>query len=160
MLGSWAPIASSRAPSGIRPLRALELRRAALRLDRAHWGDRVFQMLRRDLLDHPDRVLRLPEQGYLCMSLAPALSVLSCVSNALTRRVIEYLNAQIELIALTLGAPTKAPTQAERELVGLLRANVSLRATLQAARPLPQPEPDAGVVEAWLAEREPDVSRA
>ncbi len=139
--------------------RALELRRAALRQDRAHWGDRVFQMLRGELFDHPDRVLKLPEQGTLCLSLAPALSVLSCVSNALTRRVVEYLNAQIELIALTLGGPVKEPTQAQRELAGMLRANVSLRARLQAARPLPQPEPDAPAVEAWLAQQDLEAPR-
>jgi hypothetical protein len=130
--------------------RALALRRGALRLDRVHWGDRVFQMLRRELFDHPDRVLALPEQGYLCLSVAPALSVISSFSNALTRRVVEYLSAQIELIALTLGAPVKAPTQAQRELAGLLRAAVALRAKLQAARPLPAPEPQASEVEAWL----------
>src|SRR6185503_12943856 len=96
--------------------RALKLRRAALGLDRAHWGDRVFQMLRGDLFDHPDLVLQLPERGYFCMSLAPALSVISSLSNALTRRVVEYLNAQIELVALTLGAPVKEPRQAQREL--------------------------------------------
>ena len=139
--------------------RALELRRAALRLDRAHWGDRVFHMLRGDLFDHPDRVLRLPEEGYLCMSLAPALSVISSMSNALTRRVVEYLNAQIELVALTLGAPVKAPTQAQRELAGMLRASVSLRARLQTARPLPQPEPNASAVEAWLAPQDLEECR-
>jgi hypothetical protein len=137
--------------------RAVELRRAALRLDRLHWGDRVFQALRRDLFDHPDRVLTLPEQGYLCMSLAPALSVLSSVSNALTRRVVEYLNAQIELVALTVGAPAKEPTQAQRELAGMLRANVALRARLQAAPPLPEAQPGAAAVEAWLAaEQDPE----
>jgi Fe-S-cluster containining protein len=130
---------------------ALELRRAALRLDRSHWGDRVFQMLRRDLFDHPERVLRLPEDGYLCLSLAPALSVISSFSNALTRRVVEYLNAQIELIALTVGAPVKEPTQAQRELAAMLRTCVSLRAKLQAAPPLPRSEPQASEVEAWLA---------
>jgi hypothetical protein len=133
--------------------RALELRRAALRQDRDHWGDRVFQMLRRDLFDHPDRVSMLPEQGYLCLSPAPALSVISSFSNALTRRVLEYLNAQIELIALTLGAPVSEPTQTQRELAGLLRASVALRAKLQAARPLPRPEPEASAVEAWLVEQ-------
>lgn len=139
--------------------RALELRRRALRLDRVHWGDRVFQMLRSDLFDHPDRVGKLPEQGYLCLSLAPALSVLGSISNALTRRVVEYLNAQIELIALTVGAPVKEPTQAQRELAGMLRAAVSLRAKLQAARPLPQPEPNASAVEAWLAEPGREAAR-
>jgi hypothetical protein len=139
--------------------RSLELRRAALRLDRANWGDRVFQMLRGDLFDHLDRVLKLPEQGYLCLSLAPALSVISSVSNALTRRVVEYLNAQIELIALTLGAPAKEPTQAQRELAGMLRANVSLRARLHAAPPLPQPEPNAAAVEAWLAQKDLEAGR-
>jgi hypothetical protein len=139
--------------------RALELRRAALRQDRAYWGDRVFQMLGRELFEHPARGLRLPEQGSLCMSLAPALSVISSLSNALTRRVLEYLNAQIELVALTVGAPVKEPTQAQRELAGMLRANVSLRAKLQSARPLPQPEPRAPAVEAWLAERDLEAAR-
>jgi hypothetical protein len=133
--------------------RALERRRTALRQDRGYWGDQVFQMLGHELFEHPDRVLKLPEQGYLCLSLAPALSVISSVSNALTRRVLEYLNAQIELIALTLGTPVKEPTQAQRELAGMLRASVSLRARLQSARPLPQPQPNAPVVEAWLAEQ-------
>ncbi len=139
--------------------RALELRRAALRLDRAHWGDRVFHMLRGDLFDHPDRVARLPEQGYLCLSLAPALSVISSVSNALTRRVVEYLTAQIEVIALTLGAPVKEPTQAQRELAGMLAVSVSLRTRLQTARPLPRPEPSAPAVEAWLAQQDLEAAR-
>jgi hypothetical protein len=132
--------------------RALELRRAALRQDRAYWGDRVFHMLGRDL--------KLPEQGYMCMSLAPALSVISSLSNALTRRVIEYLNAQIELIALTVGAPVKEPTQAQRELAGMLRASVGLRGKLQSARPLPQPSPAAPAIEAWLAQQPDDLEAA
>ena len=136
--------------------RALELRRAALRRDRANWGDRVFHMLRPDLFDHPNRVLKLPERGYFCMSIAPALSVISTISNALTRRVEEYLNAQIELIALTLGGPVKEPTQVQRELAGMLRANLSLRARLRTARPLPRPAPNAPVVEAWLAQQDED----
>ena len=85
------------------------------------------------------------------MSLAPALSVISAVSNALTRRVVEYLNAQIELIGLTLGAPVNEPTQAQRELLGMLRADVNLRAKLQAARPLPEPQANASEVEAWIS---------
>jgi hypothetical protein len=92
------------------------------------------------------------------MSLAPALSVVSSFSNALTRRVVEYLNAQIELIAFTVGAPREQPTQAQRELAGMLRANVSLRAKLHAARPLPRPQPNAAAVEAWLAA--PDLEAA
>jgi hypothetical protein len=130
--------------------RALELRRTALRLDRAHWGDRVFQLLRPELFDHPDRIRGLPEQGYVCLSLAPALSVISSFSNVLTRRVVEYLNAQIELIALSVGAPQQAPTQSQRELSAMLRAAIALREKLRAARPLPQPEPRAMEVEAWL----------
>jgi hypothetical protein len=129
--------------------RALELRRAALRQDRATWGDRVFQML--------GRGLKLPEQGYLCLSLAPALSLISSVSNALTRRVLEYLSAQIELIALTVGAPVEEPTQAQRELAGMLGASLRLRAKLQSARPLPQPSPAAPAIEAWLAEKPDDL---
>ena len=128
--------------------RALELRRASLFRDRLHWGDRVFELLRHDLFEHPERV---PEQGYLCLPLAPALSVISAFSNALTRRVVEYLTAQIELIALTLGAPVKEPTQAHRELAGMLRVNLNLRTKLQSARPLPEPQPNATEVEAWLA---------
>jgi hypothetical protein len=139
--------------------RALQLRRAALRLDRTHWGDRVFQLLGPDLFAHPERVMKLPEQGYLCMSLAPALSVISSISNALTRRVLEYLNAQIELIALTVGPPVKEPTQAQRELAGMLRANVSLRARLQSAPKLPHPDPNAPAVEAWLGEPDSEAAR-
>lgn len=133
--------------------RALELRRAALRLDRDHWGERVFELLRHELFDHSDRVLGLPEHGYFCLPFAPALSVISSFSNALTRRVVEYLNAQIELIALTLGAKVDEPTQAQRELAGTLRISVALRTKLQAARPLPRPEPQAAKIEAWLLDR-------
>jgi hypothetical protein len=137
--------------------RALELRRAALQCDRTYWGDRVFQMLRRDLFDHPERVRGLPEQGFLCLSLAPALSVISAISNPLSRRVVEYLSAQIELIALTLGAPVKEPTQAQRELAGMLRASLNLRAKLQAVGPLPESQPNASVVQAWLLEQRPEA---
>ena len=135
---------------------ALELRRAALHLDRTHWGQSVFEMLRPHLFDQPNRV---PAQGYLCLSLAPALSVISTLSNALTRRVVEYLNAQIELIGLTLGAPVAEPSQAQRELLGMLRANLNLRAKLQTARPLPEPLAGASEVEAWLLGQASEVSR-
>jgi hypothetical protein len=131
--------------------RALELRRRALRSDKAHWGNRVFALLQRDVFEHPERVAALPEQGYLCLSLAPVLSVVSSLSNALTRRVVQYLNAQIELIAVTVGPPVREPTQAQRELGGMLRANLALRSKLRAARPLPQSEPGASEVEAWLS---------
>jgi Fe-S-cluster containining protein len=129
---------------------ALTHRRRELDEDRRFWGKTVFEHLRRELFDHPDRVAKLPRGGFLSLSLAPVLAVVASASPRCRTRCVGFLNAQIELTAEQL-APggAAASAGAQRELAALLRASVALRTSLQRAAPLPR-RPEADAVEAWL----------
>jgi len=130
--------------------RALDERRQALALERRLWGDAVFEILRQEIFDHPDRVANLPAGGYLSLSLAPALAVISATSQPVRRRVVEYLSAQIELLAAILRGPTPLRPPSERTLQGFVRANVALRGKLQEASTDQRVNPGAREVESWL----------
>jgi hypothetical protein len=105
--------------------------------------------VRPELFDQPERVGRLPSGGFFSISLAPALAVVAAVSPRCRARCISFLNAQIELTAERLAPSAKAAPETERELIGLLRASVALRTSLQNAPP-GAAQPHAAEVEAWL----------
>jgi hypothetical protein len=131
-------------------LEALTARRRGLAEDLRFWGSAVFKLLRAELFDHPERVGRLPTDGFFSLSLAPALAVIASASPLCRKRCVSYLNAQIELTAEALGADSRASPAAKQELLGLLRASVALRASLQKARAVETPGLEAAAVEAWL----------
>jgi Fe-S-cluster containining protein len=132
---------------------ALRARRETLALERKLWGDTVFRMLSSELFDQPKRIANLPNDGYLSLSLAPALAVLAVASRRVRRRFVEYLSMQIDLLASELGRTLQLPESSRRVMLGFLRANTALRTQLQEANPDTPEAPEAPEVEAWLGLR-------
>jgi len=131
-------------------LEALRARRRELAEDRRVWGSKVFGLLRADLFDRPERVARLPQGGYFSMSLAPVLAVVASASPRCRVRTVVFLNAQIELMAETLGDGSKLVGRSREELESMLRASIALRASLQRGRANDARTPLSPSVEAWL----------
>lgn len=129
---------------------ALAARRRELADDRRRFGRAVFELLRPDLFDHPERVGRLPSRGFFSLSLAPALAVIASVSPRCRQRTVSFLSAQLELIAKRLAPGTSASPETQRELSGLRRASEALRTSLERVGALPHVHTDADAIEAWL----------
>jgi len=131
---------------------ALTARRRELAEDRRRFGRAVFELLRQDLFDHPERVGRLPSRGFFSLSLAPALAVIASVSPRCRERTVSFLSAQIKLTAARLGAGTSASAETQREVAALRRASEALRSSLEQVGALPHVHPEAEAIEAWLGD--------
>jgi Fe-S-cluster containining protein len=129
---------------------ALTARRRELCEDRRRFGRAVFDMLRADLFDHPERVGRLPSRGFFSLSLAPALAVIASASPRCRDRTLSFLTAQMALTSARLAPEASAPPATQRELSALLRASTALRTSLQELGSLPHVHPEAEAIEAWL----------
>ncbi|HVR19927.1 MAG TPA: hypothetical protein VMS65_09525 [Polyangiaceae bacterium] len=135
--------------------RALALRRADLATDKRFWGDIVFSLLSAELLEKRDSAARIPTDGFLTLSLAPALAVIAGVSERCRLRVLEYLDAQLPLGRALLGGLVRRPDRAAaaHEVEGLLRANAGLHRALGNTRRFAarvHGALDASAIEAWL----------
>jgi uncharacterized protein len=137
---------------------ALARRRADLAADERFWGAAVFELLKKDLLSSAAVTAKIPADGFLSLSLAPALLVLAPVSDGCRERCLQYVHAQLALIR---GMVEEAVLRRRREdrttteqLRVWARAYESLANAL--ASPLPERErTSAGdawrsEVEAWL----------
>jgi len=129
---------------------ALASRRRELAEDRRRFGSAVFEMLRADLFDHPERVGRLPSHGFFSLSLAPALAVIASVSPRCRDRTVNFLSAQMKLTSSRLVPGTSASRESQRELAALLRASTALWSSLEQVGTLPHVHPEAEAIEAWL----------
>ena len=134
--------------------RALALRRADLATDKRFWGDIVFSLLSAELLEKRDSAARIPTDGFLTLSLAPALAVIAGVSERCRLRVLEYLDAQLPLGRALLDGLVQRPDRAAAHQVeGLLRANAGLHRALGNTRRFAarvHGALDASAIEAWL----------
>lgn len=144
------PIVSGRRVVEPDALLALTSRRRELAEDRHRFGRAVFDLLRQDLFDHPERVARLPSRGFFSLSLAPALAVISSASPRCRERALGFVSAQIELTSARLSSGGSASPETERELSSLLRASTALRTSLEEVGALPDVHPEADAIEAWL----------
>ncbi len=120
----------------------LERRRAALALEKRHWGTGVFRLLAPELFAKPEALAKIPPDGWLSLSVAPVLMVLAEVSAACRERCAEYLEAQLAL-AQTLGAEHVVRGHSQ-----LLDQLVHGKATFSADAAT------AGATEAWLGVEE------
>ena len=136
-------------------LEALDTRRRQLAEERTFWGDEVARLLGPDLLDHPERVARLPENGTFVLSIVPVLSVIAVTSPLCEARVLDYVRAQARLYDAVLGAPS-APRDAE-QLRRLARAHRAFGHALESGAFASSHEagasPRARAVENWLGLR-------
>ncbi len=113
---------------------ALARRREDLAEERDAWGDRVFQLLRPDLFSSAAALERLPQPGFMTLSLAPvwiALLERSLLSRA---RCVAYLDAQASLADRLLQdavAGGHAERDSVRQLSAFARTNARLRLQLK-----------------------------
>jgi Fe-S-cluster containining protein len=77
---------------------ALKRRRVALEKEREVWGRAVFQALRKELFDSPAALARIPDGGFLTISLVPALLVVAAASANSRRLCVDYIDSQLALI--------------------------------------------------------------
>jgi len=113
---------------------ALAEHREDLARERDAWGDRVFQLLRADLLPSAGALERLPKVGFMTLSLVPVL--LSLLSKSLLGRArcVAYLDAQAQLAERLLGdaiACGHAQRDTVRQLTAFARSNAGLRLQLK-----------------------------
>lgn len=118
--------------------KALAARRAALVLEKQHWGHGVFRLLGPELFQKPEKLAKIPPNGYLSLSVAPVLMVLADVSAACRARCVAYLDAQ-RALARILGAEH------------VVRGHAELRdSLLRDDAPTIHPAPHVAATEAWL----------
>jgi len=115
---------------------ALAQRRADLAQERDAWGNHVFGLLSRDLFSSEPALGRVPEAGFMTLSLAPVL--ISLLDRALVSRArcVEYLDAQAGLAERLLGTALKAghaERDSVRQLSAFARTNAHLRLQLKEA---------------------------
>lgn len=101
---------------------ALGRRRADLSADKRFWGDRVFEMLKKELFSSPAAIAKLPAGGFLSLSLVPALLVLAAVSDACRERCLEYIDAQLTLIQRRVEQALLRGRREDRSTTDQLRA--------------------------------------
>jgi hypothetical protein len=76
----------------------LTRRRRALEQERFIWAQAVFEALRADLFDSPAALARIPNGGFLTISLVPALLTVAAASPRSRALCIDYIDSQIGLI--------------------------------------------------------------
>ena len=77
---------------------ALARRRRALEREREVWGRAVFESLRKDLFDSPAALARIPQGGFLTISIVPALLVVAGTSERCRQLCLDYIDSQLVLI--------------------------------------------------------------
>lgn len=73
-------------------------RRWMLAQEHELWGCAVFASLRRELFDAPDVLARIPADGFLSMSIAPALLAVAGISERCRQLSLAYIDSQLVLI--------------------------------------------------------------
>jgi len=115
---------------------ALAQRRTDLAHEREAWGDRVFQLLSSELFSSEAALARVPEAGFMTLSLAPVL--ISLLERRLLSRArcAEYLDAQAALAERLLSTADEgghAERDSIRQLSAFARTNAQLRQQLKGA---------------------------
>jgi Fe-S-cluster containining protein len=117
-------------------------RRWMLAQEHALWGRAVFASLRKELFDAPDVLARIPADGFLSISIAPALLAVAGVSARCRQLSLAYIDSQLALIekkiAQALLRRRLDDRPHTRELRGFFDAYLRAREVLQ-AQPQPQP---------------------
>jgi len=140
---------------------ALARRRRDLADEKRWWGDAVFGVLRGELFASPAALARVPVGGFLVLTIAPVLVVLSAVSPRCRQRCLEYLDAQIALIEerirLAVAGRRLADRSGTAQLRAFARADVALKAALEEAPPVAQPRTagESRDIETWMGLADP-----
>lgn len=129
-------------------------RRQMLALEQEIWGRAVFASLRRELFDAPDVLARIPVDGFLTISIVPALLAVADISERCRQLSLAYIDSQLTLIEKKIGQALLRRRLDERphtrELRGFSDACLRAREVLR-ARPQGRPTAVAQRAEAYLA---------
>ena len=121
-----------------------------------YWIRATTRVFGPQLLDHPERVRSVPEDGVLTVSLAPVLSVLAETSRACHQRVRGFVRAQNELMGELIEGALARRNPADRAetalLRRLLRTSEAFAAELERVpwRERSLPPEHVSALEAWL----------
>lgn len=121
-----------------------------------YWVHATKRVFGPQLLNHPERVRSLPDDGVLTVSLAPVLSVLAQTSRACWERARGFVRAQNLLMAQLIEGALSRRNLADRAdtalLRRLLRTSELFAAELERAAPREPSLPSEHVngLEAWL----------
>ncbi len=124
--------------------------------EQLYWGREVARLFGPELLDHPQRVRALPNQGALTVSITPVLSVVAETSSRCRERVADYVSAQTDLMHALIRDALARRRAADRAETALLRR--LLQTALAFADELAQRRPPVRIaaaehavaLEAWL----------
>jgi hypothetical protein len=95
--------------------------RRELAAERLYWGQATARLLGPELLDDPQRVRTIPEQGTLTLSLVPVLSVLAASSPRCHARVEVFVAEQNRLKAKLIEQALARRSTVDRSDTALLR---------------------------------------
>jgi hypothetical protein len=101
---------------------AVQRRRSLLTLDREFWGRAVFELLRGELFDSPVARMRIPTDGYLTISLVPALLAVASYSDACRVACVAYIDSQLALIERNVERALQRRRPDDRPVTRELRA--------------------------------------
>lgn len=112
----------------------IDRRRKDLAEDKWFFGNTVFQALRNEFFSGARLVARIPAEGFLSLSLIPALAAVAVVSDECRARCLRYVDSQIALIERTVQAAIARRVAADkpvtRELRGFREAYLRFRPAL------------------------------
>ncbi|WNC93710.1 hypothetical protein RI103_23275 [Paraburkholderia sp. FT54] len=118
---------------------ALARRRRSLEREREVWGRAVFESLRKDLFDSPAALARIPQGGFLTISIVPALLVVASTSARCRQLCLDYIDSQLALIDRSIEQALLRRRLDDRPVTQELRgfAHAYQRARALLATPLP-----------------------
>jgi Fe-S-cluster containining protein len=116
---------------------ALTRRRDALAKEREVWGQAVFESLRQDLFNSPAALARIPVNGFLTISIVPALLAVAGTSARCRELTVDYIDSQIALIGRSIAQALLRRRLDDRPVTQELRgfANAYQRAKALLAAP-------------------------
>ncbi|HEY2020568.1 hypothetical protein [Paraburkholderia sp.] len=119
-------------------LDALTRRRSALAKEREVWGRAVFESLREDLFNSPAALARIPADGFLTISIVPAILAVASTSERCRQLCVDYIDSQIALIGRSVQQALLRRRLDDRPVTQELRgfANAYQRAKALLAVPL------------------------
>ena len=124
--------------------------------ERRFWIEDVRRLLAPELLERPEQVRALPENGVLVLALVPALALVAEVSPRCHERVVSFVNAQNELMAARLEQAVAQRNPVDLDDTALLNRLLASSQALLRVLLLKPPPPRArraelaAAMESWL----------
>ena len=125
---------------------AVTSRRSELEREREVWGRAVFESLRKELFESPSALTRIPPNGFLTISIVPALLAVAGISAYCRQLCLDYIDSQLALIERSIEQALLRRRLEDRPVTQELRgfAQAHQRAKTLLATPLPVNGPARG----------------